>query len=438
MPEFKPKTQPMPPMKNLLSFIALAAILQLTTYGQGSFVRIENAEFVWNGEPYHFIGTNLWYGMNLGGGSTKDRSRLIRELDRLQQMGLTNLRIMAASEGAENSPYQNQPTLQPAPGQYNESLLKGLDFLLAEMGRRDMKAVVCLSNFWMWSGGFPQYLSWATNTPIPYPDVAGGGSWDAFINYSQSFFTNQQAIGFYHDFLRSIIARKNTINGLRYTQDPTIMSWQLANEPRGYGQVAAYRKWIRKTAKLIQQLDPNHLVCIGAEGDTSTKLSGTDLFKDSKSKYIDYATTHLWIQNWGWFDPQDTSTYRPAVEKAQNYLVGQIKKAEKLRKPLVLEEFGVSRDNGSFATEATADFRDNFYQWVFNYTRQEIDKNSPLKGCNFWSWGGEGRPATPGGFWQEGDDLIGDPAHELQGWYSVYDTDQSTIELIKSYSKGTD
>ena len=424
-------------MKHSIWLILLVFAAISYTSAQSAFVTVDGDQLILNGQPYHFIGTNLWYGMNLGGGTAEDKARLIRELDRLEDLGITNLRIMAASEGSEDSPYQNKPILQTAPGIYDNNLLQGLDFLLVEMGKRNMKSVVCLSNFWMWSGGFPQYLSWANKEKIPYPDVEGGGSWDGFINYSQSFYSNKKAVGLYHDFLRFIITRENSISGISYIDDPTIMSWQLANEPRGYEEVVTYRKWIKKTAKLIQQLDKNHLVCIGGEGDTSTKISGTDLYKDSKSKYIDYATTHLWIQNWGWFDPKDTSTYSLAVAKAKNYLDGQVEKARKLVKPLVLEEFGVSRDNGSFDMSAPVSFRNHFYNWIFDYTSQEITKGSPLQGCNFWSWGGEGRPGKPGGFWKVGDDLIGDPAHELQGWYSVYDTDEETLELIKSFTRRT-
>ena len=421
-------------MKNLVLFLVLCLVLELTVNAQSSFVTVEGEHLVLNGNPYHFIGTNLWYGMDLGGGSAEDRARLVRELDLLSEIGVTNLRIMAASEGAEDSPYQNKPILQSSPGEYNQNLLKGLDFLLVEMSKRDMKAVVCLGNFWMWSGGFPQYISWANKEKIPYPDVEGGGSWDGFIIYSQSFYSNKKAVGFYYDFLRFLITRENSITGTKYIDDPTIMSWQLANEPRGYEEVVAYRKWIKKTAKLIQELDPNHLVCIGAEGDTSTKISGTDLYKDSKSKHIDYATTHLWIQNWGWFDPKDSSTYSTSIAKAQEYLDGQVEKAKKLGKPLILEEFGISRDLGSFQIDSPVTSRNEFYEWVFTYTISQISDNSPLQGCNFWSWGGEGRPGTPGDFWKEGDELIGDPAHELQGWYSVYDTDESTITIIKSSS----
>jgi mannan endo-1,4-beta-mannosidase len=51
---------------------------------------------------------------------------------------------------------------------FNENLLVGLDFLLVELKKRDMVAVMCLNNFWPWSGGFAQYVSWANaNETIP-------------------------------------------------------------------------------------------------------------------------------------------------------------------------------------------------------------------------------------------------------------------------------
>ena len=46
------------------------------------------------------------------------------------------------------------------------------------------------------------------------------------------------------------------------------------------------------------------------------------------------------------------------------------------------------------------------------------------------AWAGKGRPRTPGGFWQLGDALLGDPPHERQGWYSVYDEDREMSQLI--------
>ncbi|MGE5741654.1 MAG: mannanase, partial [Candidatus Aminicenantes bacterium RBG_16_66_30] len=144
-----------------------------------SFVTAKEGRFTLAGKPYYFVGANFWQGMNLAvDGPSGDRARLLRELDRMRDLGLTNLRVMASSEGPNTEPFRTVPALMTAPGEYDGSVLDGLDFLLAEMGKRGMRAVMVLNNFWQWSGGMAQYVSWHEKTPIPYP-----GDYEKFINY---------------------------------------------------------------------------------------------------------------------------------------------------------------------------------------------------------------------------------------------------------------
>ena len=71
---------------------------------------------------------------------------------------------------------------------------------------------------------------------------------------------------------------------------------------------------------------------------------------------------------------------------------------------------------------------------MFEYLEKNIKENSPYQAINFWAWGGEGRPRVPRSIYEAGDDLIGDPPHEYQGWYSVYNTDTTTHALIKDFN----
>ena len=41
---------------------------------------------------------------------------------------------------------------------------------------------------------------------------------------------------------------------------------------------------------------------------------------------------------------------------------------------------------------------------------------------------------TFGLYWQPGDPFVGDPPHELQGWYSIYNTDKSTLGIVKRFT----
>ena len=160
------------------------------------FVTVNSTRLYRFGEPYRFVGANMWYAMHLGAAGTVggDRPRLLRELDRLQALGISNVRVLAASEGPDHdeswfalgapTPWRILPSMQPSPGVYNEAVVAGLDFLLAEMAKRDMTAVLMLGNMWPWSGGFAQYVSWAAGDRIPYPPPAVGGSWDGYQQHA--------------------------------------------------------------------------------------------------------------------------------------------------------------------------------------------------------------------------------------------------------------
>ncbi|MEM6802572.1 MAG: hypothetical protein AAF696_14280 [Bacteroidota bacterium] len=423
--------------KFLLSICIFYFHLATMSQVDSTFIFIEDGNFKLKGKPYYFVGTNFWYGMNLGSkGKGGDRERLLRELDHLQSLGVNNLRIMAASEGPDDAPWRMLPSLQRAPGEYNEDVLEGLDFLLVEMAKRDMYAVLCLNNFWPWSGGMSQYKAWVQDSEIPYPPPAENGSWVSYQTYTSDFYTIEKALALFEDHVRFIVGRINGISGQAYRDDPHIMAWQLANEPRGILKVRKYRKWIKSTAELIKTIDQNHLLTIGSEGYTPSKLAGTHARKDHKFKSIDYLTLHIWIQNWGWYDPNDhEKTFPKAKEKAMKYLERHIEAADKLEKPLVMEEFGIARDEDEHNPAAPTEARNSYYQFMFEELYKHAKAGSKWVGCNFWAWGGEGRPREPHAVWKAGDDFIGDPPHEYQGWYSIYDTDHTTLEIIKNYNK---
>ncbi|HEY8937402.1 MAG TPA: beta-mannosidase [Cyclobacteriaceae bacterium] len=418
--------------------LATQACKPTETKTASEFVTVKGTGFELNGKPYHYLGTNFWYGLNLGSkGSGGNRERLLRELDRLKALGVTNLRVMGGSEGPDTEPYRMVPAIQTSPGVYNQDVLEGLDFLLDEMKKRDMKAIMCMNNFWNWSGGMAQYLVWAgAADSIPYPPPNPGGDWAIYQKFTAQFYSNQKAVDMFNKHIEYMVSRKNSISGIDYKNDPTIMAWELGNEPRGVDNISDFSKWVDATAGLFKKLDTNHLVTTGSEGKTSSDFAGTDLYNDHSSKNIDYSTIHIWVQNWNYYDPKKAdSTYAPALAYALNYLKEHEVIAKKLNKPMVLEEFGISRDLNSHEPTSPTTIRNKYYASIFEevYNRSNRD-SSIVAGCNFWAWAGEGRPRVAEGFWKAGDDFIGDPPHETQGWYSVYDTDSTTNAIIKDYA----
>lgn len=430
-------------MKRLYLLILLSTITVSLFAQPGAFIQVKGSKFYRNGKPYYFLGTNLWYGCMLGqDGPVGDRPRLLRELDHLKKLGIDNLRVMGASEGLGYSG-QIQPAIQFEPGVLDESLLVGLDFLLAEMAKRDMVAVVFLNNYWEWTGGMSQYMSWITGEQYPSPADPKFGYW-GLMTTSGRFYTNEPANALFQTYLNILINRKNTINGRLYKEDPVIMSWQLANEPRPYPEdverprhLREFAIWVDQTAAFIKSLDPHHLVSTGNEGLKGSLESESCYLESHASKHIDYMTFHLWVLNWSWFDPlKAEETWPSARDKAVEYVLQHIAYAEKLGKPITLEEFGIPRDGHVYSAQAPVTYRNRYYKTIFETMYQSAVQGSPMAGSNFWGWGGEGVASDPETFtWKKGDDYTGDPPQEPQGRNSVFSSDKSTLKILHTYAK---
>lgn len=421
-----------------LAILALLALNACKNQSHNTFITVENGQFIRHGEPYYYIGTNYWYGAVLGSpGEEGDRERLIKELDLMKAHGIDNLRVLAGAEGPDGEPRRVSPALQTAPGKYNEDLLEGLDFLLAEMAKRDMVAILFLNNAWEWSGGFSQYVNWATGKAIPYPDT-DGHTWSEFMSFSGSFLPCQECRELFNNYIKFLLSRTNKFTGIAYANDPAIMTWELANEPRAFSDSnkVLLDKWVSETASLIKSIDPNHLVTVGSEGSWGCE-NDINLFEKIHSyTTIDYLTVHIWPFNWSWLDPENMdSTMAKAIENTGKYFDDHLAIAKKLNKPLVFEEFGLPRDGFVFTPGSPVTLRDRYYDYAFSRVLKSAREKGLLAGANFWAFSGLGRPnpERQDHMWKMGDDYLGDPPQEAQGLNSVF-SDDATMQIVKNYN----
>ncbi len=411
--------------------LLILIVIPLCSFGKTNiksdqYVRVENGEFYIKDKSYRYIGTNFWYGPILASqGRGGDRVRLAKELDKMQEIGINNLRILVGGDGKEGLASHIEPTLQIKPGVYNDTILEGLDYLLLELEKRHMKAVLYLNNAWEWSGGFSTYLEWAGEGKAPIPSVDG---WPAYMEYVKKFAMCDSAKEMSYNHVRNIVSRINSINGKPYKDSPAIMSWQIANEPRAFSEdnKDAFAQWIHETAKIIKLIDSNHLVSTGSEGKHGCEEDIELWDKIHSFTEIDYANIHIWPYNWSWITPETTvSGIDVACENTHKYISRHYSLSKQKGKPLVLEEFGYPRDNMQYDMNTPTIGRDMYYKYVFSI----INDSGMIAGCNFWGWGGFAVPKHK--IWQSGDDYTGDPAQEEQGLNSVFLTDASTIGIIK-------
>ena len=401
-----------------------------------SFIKFNaDGQFVRDGKPYYFVGANFWYGAILGSeGEGGNRERLHKELDFLKSIGINNLRVLVGADGENGIKTRVEPSLQVAPGVYNDTILAGLDYFMNELRERDMTAVLYLNNSWEWSGGYSVYLQWSGHGDAVVPAVDG---WPAYMEYVKQFPQSDSAKALFANHVNYIVSRTNRYNQIKYVDDPTIMSWQIGNEPRAFSDEnkEPFARWMADVAAQIKSLDPNHMVSSGSEGSWGCEMDMNLFEKIHADPNINYLNIHIWPYNWSWVKADSLKELLPrAKENTKKYIDDHMVIARKYSKPIVLEEFGFPRDGFSFSKEAPTTARDEYYRYVFDLIRQDRESGGLFAGCNFWAWGGFAGQNPDHVFWEKGDDYTGDPAQEQQGLNSVFATD-STIEIIKAENR---
>ena len=404
-----------------------------------NFVTTHEGKFYRGGAEYKFIGANFWFGAVLASeGQGGDRERLQKELDLMQEVGINNVRVLVGGEGPDTVASHVLPVLQPEPGIYNDTILQGLDYLISELEKREMTAVLFLNNAWEWSGGYGAYLEWAGCGPVP-----DWSDWDIAQRYHCQFVQNDSAKAMAARHVRFIVSRTNTVTGKPYTESPAIMAWELANEPRAFARdsvtKACFADWVQEQAKLIKSLDSNHLVTTGSEGLEGCEYD-PDLFRQVHAfPEIDYICIHIWPYNWHWLGPASGPLEIGLARNGETSVVDSVPYAARqtriymdqcwnavkdLNKPMVLEEFGYPRDGYRIEPGSPTRGRDIYYEYVFGL----LDEGK-VQGCCFWAWGGYAQPNHTR--WQRWDDYVGDPAQEEQGLNAVFATDTTTLYVIR-------
>lgn len=336
------------------------------------------------------------YGASLPDNTTGPA--MIRGL--LDDAAASGLNVVRAWAHTVSPPY----ALEVAPGQYNEPIFRGFDYMLDEARKRGIRMLLALTDNWQLTGGADQFTAWAGST------------------VHEDFFSNRLAKQLFKDHIKVVLNRVNTINGRRYLEDPTIFAWDIINEPRCYQCGNRLAEWVKEMAAWIKSIDPNHLVTVGEEGfypkDVAQSAAdpqglqswafyeGQNFPVDHSDPNIDYTSIHLWVNNW-----QDATQ-----DFAHRWLTQHMADARALGKPLVLEEFG------AWGVGKYREQRDGWYSLIYDIALQDAYAGGPTAGALFWQLYAPGQRAPA----EEG----GGPG----GLFGVFETD-STWKLVSNFTK---
>ncbi|MEW5312298.1 MAG: hypothetical protein WDW38_003942 [Sanguina aurantia] len=300
------------------------------------FVRVKGSRlYVGGGDaqaqsvPFYFVGSNCYYLLTYAADEAQ-RPLVLEVLDAAVQLHLTVLRAWAFNDGAEQ-----WQALQTGPGEYNERVWQGLDWLLAQCAARQLRLLLTLVNYWPDYGGMGVYVRWSRGMPETVPGL------------ESSFYEDEQC-----------------------------------------------QTWISKTAAYLRALDPYHLITVGSEGffgDSTpdlkadnpydTSAHGVDFMAQFEDPNIDFASIHLYPDHWC-----HSSTSSDAMDFSRKWITSHAQLcATRLNKPLVLSEFG-KRTPATYPGSGTVSpaGRVEYYQQVLETCLQNALHGGPLAGSCFW------------------------------------------------------
>ena len=127
--------------------------------------------------------------------------------------------------------------------------LQRLDAVIQTAEQLGLKLILPLVNHWADFGGMPMYLQWL-----------GLGS------EVTTFYRSLDARLAYRHWVEHVLTRRNTLTGRLYSDEPSILAWELTNEARCGGDRDLLLDWVREMAILVKQCDKNHLLALGDEG----------------------------------------------------------------------------------------------------------------------------------------------------------------------------
>ncbi|KAI8917707.1 glycoside hydrolase superfamily [Powellomyces hirtus] len=169
--------------------------------------------------------------------------------------------------------------------EYNEDAFATMDYVLAYAAKRKVKLVVPLvNNEWYDDEGNPKN-DWFGNWGDFAYLCGGNRSWS-------TFYEDQGVRLAFKGFITSFLNRINTVNGIRYGNDPTIMALETGNELGAWEDKPPSADWTIDIAGHVKSLAPHLLVADGTMfGENPDRIEPSV----KASQFVDMFSNHFYF-----------------------------------------------------------------------------------------------------------------------------------------------
>lgn len=203
------------------------------------------------GSPPRYLGANVyWLGLDDAGGAVHAPTAF-RVRDVLESAAGIGLNLIRSHLLISSAPVVG--AIRPAPFTYDEQALRRADRVLALCGELGLRLVLPLTDEWSYYHGGRRDFTRAHGLA------------------PERFYDHPAARRDFADFVRTILRRRNTLTGIRYGEDPSVLAWETGNELRD-----APDAWTRDVARLLHEHAPGHLVAAGSRSGIPDGLLGIE------------------------------------------------------------------------------------------------------------------------------------------------------------------
>ncbi|ONK66822.1 uncharacterized protein A4U43_C06F12370 [Asparagus officinalis] len=340
-----------------------------------SFVERNGTTFMLDGRPFYVNGWNSYWLMDQAV-DEKSRGRVTEMFKAGRDLGLTVCRTWGFNDGTYHA-------LQVSLGRFDEEVFKALDRVIAEARQHGIRLLLSLVNNLQAMGGKSQYVRWAIEEGI------------GLTSSNDSFFFDPSIRIYFKSYIKTILTRKNHLNGIEYRDDPTIFAWELINEPQCTSDQSGdtLQDWIEEMSQFVKSIDKKHLLTIGLEGFYGSKSSkeklsvnpgewykttGSDFIRNNKISTIDFTSVHIYPDQW-----LEEADLQEKMEYVNKWVSSHIEDGDKeLGKPVMFTEFGLSNNIIDFDHSQ----REAFYKSIFDAVYDSAKENGAGSGALIWQF----------------------------------------------------
>lgn len=272
------------PFLNRRGFVTLAALLALGSIGPAhagfsQFVTRSGSTLYVGSTPFRFAGLNISAPLtenNYLPDGSYDRDVLSNwQVDDLMaqanEMGMTVVRVWGATTSL--GCVQCQAQYSTFAGGDNPAALAQTDYILQSAAAHNIRVIFTLLEGYACNGRL-----WGGKDAIS----------DWTVTNCSNFYSDATQIAAYENFITLILMHTNTLTGVAYRNDPTILGWEIENEGQGT------TTWNTTISSYIKTIDQNHLLIWGSN-DVGNAPSSSDLAISN----IDIYNTHQYAGAWG-------------------------------------------------------------------------------------------------------------------------------------------